>query len=310
MTTQIDSFIEYLRLELNYSDCTVSAYRSDLRAWAQQLTAGKPETLNAADVAVTDLRLWLAEMSREGLAASTIRRKVQSVRAFYRYLMCHHGATSNPASALTLPKLPRRLPLYIRPEETSAMLDEADREADTDFISARNALILELLYATGMRCSELTGLKDINVNTSSRELKVHGKRNKDRIIPIGPSLASMIDGYRTMREASPATAQGLHSPAAPLLVSAKGAPLNRRTVYSVVNDAMSAAGIHAARLSPHVMRHSCATDMLNAGADLNSVKQLLGHASLASTQVYTHISNRELQLNYQHAHPRALKKGG
>lgn len=306
-----EEFLDYLTREQSCSPHTVAAYRTDLRLWAEYATGGSPETLRPMDVTTADLRVWIASLSRQGASAATVRRKVQALRAFFRYLMRYHGLKSNPATMLTLARLPRRLPLYVRPEETEKMLgDLPDTPAEgDDFTSVRNRLILEMLYDTGIRCSELTGLLDVNVDTRACELKVHGKRNKDRIIPIGTGLARLIDGYRALREADKATSQG-SADTAPLFVSTRGNALNRRIVYGIVHDAMASAGVHASRLSPHVMRHSFATDMLNAGADLNSVKQLLGHASLASTQVYTHISDRELQLNYQHAHPRALKKGG
>ncbi len=306
-----DEFLDYLTREAGYSAHTVAAYRTDLRMWADFATGGNPERLDPTDMTAADLRVWLASLSRDGMSAATVRRKVQSLRAFFKYLMRYHGLKSNPASLLTLARMPKRLPLYVRPEETERLLDgqSDDPESESDFTAARNRLILELLYDTGMRCSELTGLTDVNADTMKCELKVRGKRNKDRIIPISTGLAALIDSYRELREASPSTRQG-ESATAPLIVSRRGAPMNRRSVYSIVHNAMAEAGVHAERLSPHVMRHSFATDMLNAGADLNSVKQLLGHASLASTQIYTHISNRELQLNYQQAHPRALKKGG
>lgn len=306
-----DEFLDYLTREAGYSAHTVAAYRTDLRMWADFATGGHPERLEPADMTTADLRVWLASLAREGMSAVTVRRKVQSLRAFFKYLMRYHGLKSNPASLLTLARMPKRLPLYVRPEETGRMLDSRseDPDCESDFIAARDRLILELLYDTGMRCSELTGLTDVNADTARCELKVRGKRNKDRIIPISAGLAALIDSYRELREASAATRQG-ESATAPLIVSRRGAPMNRRSVYGIVHNAMAEAGVHAERLSPHVMRHSFATDMLNAGADLNSVKQLLGHASLASTQIYTHISNRELQLNYQQAHPRALKKGG
>lgn len=307
----IDEFIGYLTRELNYSANTAAAYRSDLMQWAESATAGKVATLRPDDVTTADLRVWTASLAAAGASPASIRRKVQSLRSFFKYLMRYHGLAHNPASALRPAKIPPRLPLNVRPEETKIMLDsmESDARAADDFLTVRNHLIIELLYCTGMRCSELTGITDADADTMRCELKVHGKRNKDRIIPISTMLANTINRYRTIREADAATAQGA-SAAAPLIVSRRGSAVSRREIYKVVHDSMAMAGVHAQRLSPHVMRHSFATDMLNAGADLNSVRQILGHASLASTQVYTHISNRELQLNYQHAHPRAIKKGG
>lgn len=304
----IDRFIDYLSLELNYSPNTAAAYRRDLEQWAGWATGGDVSQLKVMDVTVSDLRLYLSHLSRTGASAATLKRKVQALKSFYKFLMRNHGLKSSPAGALTTPRLPKRLPLNVRPDETAAMLDAGSDvyASANEFKNVRDRLIGELLYDTGMRCSELTGLLDVNTDTRRRELKVHGKRNKDRIIPISPRLAEMIDSYRPLRPAPEGATRHVDT----LLVSVNGLPLSRHDVYRIMRRCMEAADVHAARRSPHVMRHSMATDMLNAGAGLNTVKQLLGHASLASTQVYTHLSNRELQQNYQQAHPRALKKGG
>ncbi|MBD5203109.1 MAG: tyrosine-type recombinase/integrase [Bacteroides sp.] len=304
----IHRFIDYLSLELNYSPNTATAYRTDLLQWAEWATDGRPDELKPMDVTVSDLRLYMSWLGRNGVSVATMKRKVQALKSFYKFLMRNHGLKSNPAAALSTPRLPKRLPLNVRPEETAAMLDAGSDVYSSlnEFKNVRDRLIGELLYDTGMRCSELTGLLDVNTDTRRRELKVHGKRNKDRIIPISPRLAEMIESYRPMRPAP----EGADRPVDTLLVSVNGYPLSRHDVYRIMRRCMEAADVHAARRSPHVMRHSMATDMLNAGAGLNTVKQILGHASLASTQVYTHLSIRELQQNYQQAHPRALKKGG
>lgn len=308
----IEEFLQYLRLELNYSKLTVDAYSADLRAWADFATGGKPETLVASDVTTSDLRAWIGSIARQGCSPRTIRRKASSLRAFFRFLMRRHSLPSNPASSLTLAKIPKDLPVYIRPEDTERILEKSDTDsdADTDFTAARDRLIIDILYSTGIRCSELVGLLDIDADTRKGELKVLGKRNKERIIPIGPELMRSIDDYRQLRDASPSTAISPSDRTAPLLVRPDGRPLYRRLVYNVVHRTLAEGGVHAARLSPHVLRHSFATDMLNSGAPISSVRQLLGHASLASTQIYTHVTYSELKHNYQLAHPRALKKGG
>lgn len=311
----IEQFLDYLRLELNYSKLTVDAYRADLRAWVRFSTADKPQELNPMDVTVSDLRLWIATLAREGCSARTIRRKASALRAFFRFLMRRHGLASNPASGLTLAKIPKDLPVYIRPEDTARILDtpaDATGSGDfaADFAEVRDRLIVDILYSTGIRCSELVGLLDVDADTAKGELKVLGKRNKERIIPIGPELQQSIDAYRRLRDASPATSISPSDREAPLMVRDNGLPIYRRMVYTVVHRALSEGNVHATRLSPHVLRHSFATDMLNAGAPISSVQQLLGHASLASTQIYTHVTYSELKHNYQLAHPRALKKGG
>lgn len=308
MPAMIHRFIDYISRELSYSDHTVEAYRRDLSQWADWATSGHPAELRPSDVTTDDLRLWVATLSRQGNSVITVRRKVQSLRRFFRWMMAYHGLDRNPAADLQLARKPKPLPVYVRPEETRTLL-ASDPDA-ADFASLRDHLMLELLYTTGMRCSELITLKDSQTDTRRCELKVLGKRNKERLIPFGQTLAQTIDRYRAARDSQPQTAVSPRDTAAPLLVRDNGQPLYRKMVYNTVHRAMEMAGVHATRLSPHVMRHSCATDLLNAGASLPTVQRLLGHASLESTQIYTHVTYRELQQNYQTAHPRALKKGG
>jgi integrase/recombinase XerC len=297
----LEAFSTYIRCELNYSAHTVSSYLNDLNQWADFATGGKPQTLRPADVTLADLRQWIAHLAAAGMSANTLRRKVQALRAFYRYLTLRQGLKHNPALELTMVKRAPILPAYIRPQETKHILDEP---IDTDdFIATRDRLILLTLYTTGMRSSELLTLRDADVSDSRRELKVHGKRNKDRVIPFGPELAGMIGSYRRLRDATAGTTGAF-------FVKPDGQPLYHQLLYKIVHTALKEGGAHATKLSPHVLRHSCATDMLNDGAELTAVQQLLGHESLMTTQVYTHITYRELKLNYQQAHPRAQKKGG
>lgn len=305
----IELFLSYLTLEVGYSAHTVEAYRRDLQQWAGFATGERPGLLRPLDVTRQDLRLWVAHLASDKNSARTIKRKVSALRSFYRFLMRRGDISVNPAARLTLPKPSKVLPVYVRSEETSGILD-TPVPAD-DFTSVRDRLILDILYSTGMRCSELIGLRDADVDTSRGELKVLGKRNKERVIPFGPELAAAIDAYRTLRDASPDTAVSPRDLTAPLMVKHDGEPLYRGLVYKVVHRLLSEGGAHAARLSPHVMRHSMATDMLNGGAPIATVQQLLGHASLSSTQVYTHVTYRDLKHNYQLAHPRAQNnKGG
>lgn len=311
----IEQFIDYLRLELNYSQLTLKAYRTDLTGWADYATGGKPATLAPADMTTSDLRLWMGQLARSGCSPRSMRRKASALRSFFRFMMRYHGLKANPATGLTLPRVAHDLPVFIRPADTERILvekpdEESENREEDKFRNLRNRLIIDILYSTGIRCSELIGLLDVNVDTRKGELKVHGKRNKDRIIPFGPELGAALDSYRRLRDSSPATAISSSDRESPLLVRDDGRPLYRKMVYNVVHQALAEGNVHASRLSPHVLRHSFATDMLNAGASLSSVRQLLGHASLASTQVYTHVTYSELQHNYQLAHPRALKKGG
>ena len=299
----IDAFLRYIQNEIQLSPRTVAAYRSDLLQWQEYATDGGRYPLEPMTTQMSDLRLWIAKLSREGQSARSVRRKVQSLRAFFRYLMRTRGLADNPAAQLQLPKLPKALPVYVRPEETAALID-SDFDEDS-FEEVRNRLIIDMFYTTGLRCSELLELADRNVDTARGELKVLGKRNKERIVPFGPELTEMITLYRRLRNHDIGPAEFSDR----FFVRPSGMPMYRKGIYNIVHEAMEGR-VHAARKSPHVLRHSFATDMLNAGADLTSVQQALGHASLAATQVYTHVSYRDLKQNYQLAHPRAQKKGG
>ncbi len=296
----VEEFLKYMRYELNYSVHTVLSYKNDLNQFADYLTGGGSEPLSLADVTSRDVRAWVLQRSQMGDSARTIRRKVQAVRALYKMMMRKGEATSNPAAEVELAKVPKRLPNYVRRENIDSLIDG---EIDLgDFEQVRNRLMVVMLYETGIRRAELIGLTDANVNTDAMEIKAHGKRNKDRIVPFGYELCQWIVRYRTLRDE-------LVGKTEDFFVRPDGKPLYATLVYRVVHDALLSVG-GTSKYSPHVLRHTFASAMLNGGAELNSVKELLGHESLAATQVYTHITFSELKDNYQFAHPRALKKGG
>ena len=297
----IEGFLKYLRYELNYSVHTVLSYGNDLRQFADFLARGDSEQLRLDDVSTNDIREWMMHLSNAGDCQRTIRRKVQSVRALYKYMQRRGLIDSNPAAMVELAKLPKRLPSYVRSENINALLDQDIDLAD--FTAVRNKLMLMMFYETGIRRAELIGLTDANVDTSAMQIKVHGKRNKDRIVPFGRELLGWIERYRHLR------LQQVTCECDEFFVRENGKPLYPSLVYKVVHDALQAAG-GTDKFSPHVLRHSFASAMLNNGAQLNNVKELLGHESLAATQIYTHITFSELKDNYQSAHPRALKKGG
>ena len=299
MNATVERFLQYLRLERNLSWRTVDLYRRDLKQWEDYMTAGGRQ-LDLMSVTSSDIRSWLIERSSCGDSAGTMRHKVQALRSLYRYLMHHGVMTANPAMQVELAKLPKPLPKFVREKTVDAVLD-AEIDGD-DFTQVRDRLIVMLFYETGIRLSELIGLQDLAVDTVKRELKVHGKRDKDRILPFGDELADWVTRYRSLRD-------GVKPECGNLLVTAKGKPLYPSLVYHVVHDSLAGAG-GTGKLSPHVLRHTFASVMLNHGAELNSVKELLGHENLAATQVYTHVTFSELQHNYELAHPRALKKGG
>lgn len=298
----IQEFLTYIRCELNLSVHTVSSYRIDLEQWRDWATDNGSRSFEPNDVTASDLRAWLSHIAGESLSPRSIRRKVQSLRAFFKFMMLRHGMTTNPAAELSLARTPKPLPVYIPEAETNSMLD-SDYNSD-DFTETRNRLIMTMLYSTGMRQDELLTLTDCNVDTRKGELKVLGKRNKERVIPFGSELADMIERYRKLRK------RDVDFLSDRFFVKENGEPVYAKLIYNVVHRTLAEAGVHASRLSPHVMRHSFATDMLNSGAELSAVQQLLGHQSLATTQVYTHITYRELKQNYELAHPRASKRKG
>lgn len=299
MNATFERFLQYLRHERNLSWRTVDTYQRDLLQWEAYMTAGN-HPFDPLSVTPGDIRSWIIERAAQGDCPATLRRRVQALRAFYRYLLRKNLLSSNPAAQVELAKMPRPLPKLVREKTVDALLDA---HVDTDdFTQVRDRLVVMLFYETGIRLSELIGLQDTAVDTFKRELKVHGKRDKDRLVPFGTELAQWIDRYRDLRN-------GVKPECGNLLVTAKGRPMYPSLVYHVVHDGLVQAG-GAGKLSPHVLRHTFASVMLNHGAQLNSVKELLGHESLAATQVYTHVTLSELQHNYELAHPRALKKGG
>ncbi|MDE5812001.1 MAG: tyrosine-type recombinase/integrase [Muribaculaceae bacterium] len=295
----LSEFKQYLTAELNSSPLTVEAYLRDIGQFAEFLLPDTPGEFDPLKADSADIRAWIAELSRRKVERRSLRRKLQSLRALYRYLMRRRLTDVNPADKVSIAKPHDPLPRFIRSEETNSLLDgEYD---PNDFVEVRDHLVILMLYSTGMRRAELTGLLDRNVDTAAYQLKVLGKRNKERIIPFGQELAETIELYRQLRAEA-----GLEF-ADEFFVRTGGLPFYPALVNRIVNNRL-AGNVSSEKRSPHTLRHSFATDMINNGADLNAVQQLLGHASLATTQIYTHISTRELLQNYRQAHPRARKQ--
>ena len=295
-----EAFLTYLQCELNYSVHTVVSYRRDIDAW--RLFAREHDICDdPAAIDINALRLWFADMAAKGLAPRTIRRRLQAMRAFFAFLMRRRGFSENPAADISVARIPHRLPDTIRPDEVARVIDMPIESDDISQVQQR--LIIDMLYSTGIRASEMVALRDADVDTRLCSLKVMGKRSKERIIPFGPELARLIDQYRCLRDADRA------APPQAFFLTTSGKPVYYSYIYKVVHRALDGA-VRAAHRSPHVLRHSFATDMLNNGADITAVQHLLGHESLATTQIYTHLTYSELQHNYQLAHPRAQKKGG
>lgn len=298
----IDTFISYLRYEQGRSELTTGVYSRELKAFAGFITGDNPANrFDPLSVTTDDVRLWIDHLSRQGISRRTVRKKLSAVSSFYRFLIHRREATFNPVDDIATARLEKKLPVYVRQDEMQEVIESLPAEAapHSAFEKQRNALIVLMLYSTGMRRAELISLKDAAVDTARSELKVLGKRNKERIIPFGDELSQMIDLYRTLRPTTAATQ---------FFVESDGKPVGYRSLLGVVRGQL-AGRVRTSRPTPHSLRHSFATDMLNAGADITAVQRLLGHASLATTQIYTHLSYSELQTNYKLAHPRAQKKG-
>jgi integrase/recombinase XerC len=297
----IDAYLTYIRCELNLSASTVLCYEKAIKDWAEFASGGNPENFDPTDITVSDLRLWISSLASGGASPRTLRLKSQALRSFYRYLARRHNARSNPAAELQLAKLDKPLPAFVRQNEVTRLTEEYTPDSGSEYIVVRNRLIITLLYQTGMRVSELVGLTDAATDTFKGELKVLGKRNKERIIPFGESLKEQIENYRKIRASLPTKDPNL-------FLRPDGSPLTRNIIYRIVRSAMEQTGVSSTKKSPHVLRHTFATHMVDNGADLTAVQKILGHTSLATTQIYTHTSFRELRDTYMKAHPRAAGK--
>lgn len=297
----IQDFLNYLRHELYRSDHTVEAYERDLRQFAAFFCADPAATFHPEEVTTADIRRWLSRLADEGLSPASLRRKTQSLRAFFRFLCRRKTIPTNPASGVALAKLPKPLPDFVRDADMERILEPLP--PDSSLPAIRDHLILHLLYATGLRRSELLSLTDSSISADASQLRVIGKGNKERVIPIARALAQEIAQWQTLRDA---TWPDLPQP---------------RPIIATMHGAMSAANLEltikrllrqerAGRKSPHTLRHTFATAMLNGGADLNSVRAILGHASLATTQIYTHLQTSDLKRAYTAAHPRAAGASG
>jgi len=289
----LGDFLEYTRKEKGYSEHTVEAYRSDLAQFVEFLLhKGMALTVSAA-LAKQPLRLFLHDVGRRGLKARSVARKVASIKSLCRYCVKTGVLAVNPAKALSTPKLDSPLPVFL----TAAQADSLEAaEADG---SARNRAIVEFFYGSGIRLSELHGLTFGGIDRRGMTVRVMGKGRKERIVPITAQALDALDEYLKER-------RGGVEPGDPVFVNAKGGRLSARQIERVVSASISRVSAQKKK-SPHVLRHSYATHLLDAGADIRAVKELLGHASLSTTQVYTHISREHLLKVYRQAHPRAEK---
>ncbi|MBD5237987.1 MAG: tyrosine-type recombinase/integrase [Bacteroidales bacterium] len=291
-----EEFISYLSNELNRSPYTVEAYLRDIRQFAEWVTNNNLDSFQPSSITVSDIRAWIGKLASKKTPAS-LRRKTQSLRAYFRWMMKRGLISSNPAADVTLAKKGKHLPEFVRESEMEILLETPSSGSYTE---TRDRLILEILYSTGIRQAELLGLRDTDISFSSREMKVTGKRNKQRIVPLPPALLQKIEDWQRLRDDH---FPGLPSPV-PLFPGEKGT-LSKMQLYRIVKKGLGTTT--SAAKSPHILRHTFATAMLNHGANLDTVKEMLGHASLTTTEIYTHLTFEQLRKNYNQAHPRAGK---
>ena len=296
----IESFLGYIRYEKNFSSHTVLSYRNDLSQFVDYYFTCKAEKFSPKSVDRDLVRNWIVYLVEKGGAPRSISRKVSTLRSFFKFLVKEGVVPFTPIQNIQLPKISKPLPAFLKEEEMDLLLDGID--FGDDFRGVRDKLIINMFYSTGIRRGELIGLRDADVDISMSMMKVTGKRNKQRIIPFGEELRVQIEQYRNVREEVGGGCEFF-------FVKEDGQPLYPELVYRIVTRYLNMVST-LTKKSPHVLRHTFASAMLNNGAELNSVKELLGHSSLASTEVYTHITFEELKQSYKRAHPRAEKKEG
>ncbi|RSK51112.1 tyrosine-type recombinase/integrase [Hymenobacter rigui] len=295
----MELFFDYLRFERRYSPHTVLSYQTDLRQFSDFLKA----TFEVTDVAQADhtlIRSWVVELMQQHRDPRTVNRKIACLRSYYKFLLRTGGIQKNPMLRITSPKVAKKLPDFVPEDSLNGLLNSF--EFPDTFAGLRDQLILELLYGTGIRLSELLGIKHVDLSLPGRAVRVTGKGNKQRIVPLNPTLLTVLERYIAFQQREFSTVSNAHGV---LLVTDKGEPLYEKFVYRTVKHYLSQITTAPGQQHPHVLRHSFATHLLGKGADLNAIKELLGHANLAATQVYTHLSIDKLKSVFEKAHPKA-----
>ena len=287
--------MKYLRFEKNYSDDTIVSYGTDLSKFEEYFKT-VDENLDFAAVDADIVRGWVLSLMEGGCTATTVNRKLSSLRSFYRYLLRQGVVSVDPLMKVTGPKKKKPLPVFVKDADMARLLD--DTAFDAGFEGVRDRLILEMFYETGIRRSELINLTDADVDLYAKQIKVTGKRNKQRLIPFGDELKEDIEAYLSAKK------DFLPDGGEAFFVRKNGKALYPYLVYLLVKRNLSKV-VSLKKRSPHVLRHTFATSMLNNHAELEAVKELLGHESLTTTEVYTHTTFEELKKVYEQAHPRA-----
>jgi integrase/recombinase XerC len=291
-------FIQYIQFEKRYSPHTVSAYQSDLDQFIRFLNTPEETITHPSEITHHLIRNWMVAMMSDGITARSITRKIATLRKYFKFLLQEGIITHNPASKINTPKSPKNLPVVVEDAKLTQMLDD-NKVFSHDFKGVRDKLVIETLFGTGMRLAELLGVKETDINIYEGTVKVLGKRNKQRIIPINNELKLLIAQYLELKKK-----QNFNNNSLTLLVTDKGADAYPKLIYLIVQKYLSHISTQNKK-SPHVLRHTFATSLLNRGADLNAIKELLGHANLSATQIYTHNSVERLKSIYKQAHPKA-----
>jgi integrase/recombinase XerC len=294
----LEQFIAYIKYEKRYSPHTVAAYESDLAQFYTFLNYPEEVITHPADITHHHIRNWMVELMNAKLTSRSINRKVATLRKYFKFLLQGNIIKSTPTARIQTPKITKQLPVVVEEEKLSRMLD-SNEIFTPDFNGRRDKLIIELLFGTGIRLSELLGITETDINTYEGTVKVLGKRKKERIIPLNKELKLLLQEYLVLKKNEIFANKSLK-----LIVTSKGADAYAKMIYLIVQKYLNFISTQDKK-SPHVLRHTFATSLLNKGADLNAIKDLLGHASLSATQVYTHNSVERLKSIYKQAHPKA-----
>ncbi|MBD8388000.1 tyrosine-type recombinase/integrase [Dysgonomonas sp. BGC7] len=294
MMLLIEKYIKYLRYEKNYSLHTEISYSNDLRQF-HDFIGSHFSDVEIKTIDSDIIRMWIVSLMEEKNSPRSVNRKLSTLKSFFKYLLRIGEATTNPAKKIVGPKTSKPIPVFVSDKDIEKILDE---DTPDDFEHIRNKIITELFYTTGIRRAELIGLKNTDIDFYSRTILVTGKRNKQRIIPLSDNMINSLHTYLEIRDKS-TSEQSEH-----LFVRENGQPLYPMLAHRIISEKLGQITT-LSKTSPHILRHTFATSMLNNGADINAVKELLGHSSLAATEIYTHTSFEELKKIYNKAHPRA-----
>lgn len=294
----LERFIQYIQHERRYSAHTVIAYKNDLEQFIAFLNQGEDHPPPLAEITHHHIRQWVVSLMDDDRSARTVNRKIATLRKYFKFLVQEKLIEANPASRVQTPKIAKQLPVVVEDEKLAKMLDGEDIFTP-DFKGMRDKLVIELLFGTGIRLAELLGIKETDYDAYEGTVKVLGKRNKERIVPVNTQLRLLIADYLVLKKS-----ENFDNKSLTLIVTNTGADAYPKLIYLIVHKYLSGISTQDKK-SPHVLRHTFATTLLNKGADLNAIKELLGHASLSATQIYTHNSVERLKSIYKLAHPKA-----